>query len=320
MYDCKIIKDSITKYGRHRLTTFEITLPRIVLAEFNTHTILSRNSASSRAIPVEKMIDKVMKDPFIPVYWGKNQKGMQAEEELEDWQQAEAVGQWLRARDNAVEQAKKLLDLGIHKQITNRLLEPWLWHTIIATATEWSNFFALRTHKDAQPEIRKAAMMMKEAYEEAVPAVLDANEWHLPFVDREEMDATPLSERTIDFWKRVSVGRCARVSYLTHDGRRAPVEDEQLALRLLASGHMSPWQHVARPMTHDEMQRHQRRTYQLPDGTITESNHAFGVMPGQPQAELLRSTYFSGNYNGWLQLRKTLKHEHDFSLIRAGET
>src|ERR1043166_5301194 len=163
MYEARIERDSITQYGE-RLTTVVCTLPRIVLAELNTHRLFSRSSASSRAIPVQKQIERLRQDPFIPVYWGKNQKGMQADEELDYAQVAEALDVWSAARDQAVGSAEALMDIGVHKQITNRLLEPFMWHTVIITATEWSNFDHLRIHKDAQPEIRRAAEMRSEEH------------------------------------------------------------------------------------------------------------------------------------------------------------
>ena len=256
MYECKILADSIA--AGVRLTTMQVTFPRIVLAEFNTHRDFSRNSASSRAIPVEKQILKVMEDPFIPTYWGKNQKGMQAEEELDAAARHWAVEWWLSARNEAVQRVERMLKLGVHKQITNRLLEPFMWHTVIVTATRWANFFALRCNPQAQPEIRTIAEMMREAYEAGSPSeALEVGEWHLPFITDE--DRAFAEERVAGdpstgwhqaghvyrLLARLSCARCARVSYLTHDGRRAPEEDLALHDRLLASGHMSPFEHAA---------------------------------------------------------------------------
>ena len=240
-YSAKILKDSISPLG-HRLTTFEVTFPRIVLAEFNTHRMFSRNSASSRAIPVEKMLSRVKDDPFVPQYWGKNQKGMQANAEVSDEDQMVAQTIWLCARDNAVQTALSLSRVGIHKQITNRLLEPFMWHTVIVTATEYQNFFALRCHPDAQPEIRRIAEMMRELYEGSTPTQLGVGEWHLPLIGDDETDLFALGVEAV---KQISAGRCARVSYLTHDGKRDPQADVELCERLRVSGHMSPLEHVA---------------------------------------------------------------------------
>ena len=241
-FSAKVLADSVGPNGV-RLTTMEVTLPRMVLAEFLTHRMFSRNSASSRAIPIERMIQRVMKDPFVPEYWGENQKGMQAEREISDEQKAKARIYWLTARDKAVTEAKNLLAVGVHKQLANRLLEPFLWTTVIVTATEWENFFALRRHKDAQPELRRAAECMWRAQDGSKPNSLEAGKAHRPLCDDyEDLRYEGYSEGRIDL---ISVGRCARVSYLTHDGRRDPKADEELANRLRVSGHMSPFEHVA---------------------------------------------------------------------------
>src|SRR3954452_23556453 len=151
MYDAKILKDSISAAGA-RLTTFEVTIPRIVLAEFNTHRVFSRNSASSRAIPVAKSIEMVEDDPFVPEVFAANQKGMQGDDPLDARNEAEAARVWHDALFDAIFHAKKLEELGLHKALANRILEPFKWHTIIVTATEWDNFFALRTDSNAQYE------------------------------------------------------------------------------------------------------------------------------------------------------------------------
>ena len=208
-YEAKIQKDSVAEQTGYRLTTVEVTLPRFVLAEYNTHRVFSRNSASSRAIPVEKQIAKVLQDPAMPVYWGKNQAGMKARTELNEFEILESKESWLISRDLAVlgavalnggldnikddSLAKQIADMQedyrysfpdihgpLHKQITNRLLEPFMWQTIITTATEWDNFFALRAHPDAQPEIQKAAQLILKAYNASEPEPVKEGEWHLP--------------------------------------------------------------------------------------------------------------------------------------------
>lgn len=245
-YACKIIVDSISSYG-DRLTTFEVTFPRMVLAEFNTHRKFSRNSASSRAIPVEKQIARLLEDPFIPIYWGKNQKGMQANEELSDTVQVGLVDTWLVARDQAIAAAKVLMDAGVHKQITNRLLEPFMWHTVIVTSTDWANYFHLRDHEMAQPEIQRIASMMRTDYEASTPVLRSPTEWHLPYAQPGELE-----EIGIEKLVKLVSARCARVSYLTHDGKRNIEADLTLYERLLEGGHMSPFEHAARPMTAEE--------------------------------------------------------------------
>ena len=142
----EIIADSISPQD-HRLTTYVLTFPRYILAELNTHRLFSKNSASSRAIPFEKMVEMVMEDPFIPMAFQKNHKGMQGTEYLEGEAVVEAKTQWLLARDAAVKRAKHLHNgytEGVTKQLCNRLLEPFMWHTVILTASEFENFFNLR--------------------------------------------------------------------------------------------------------------------------------------------------------------------------------
>lgn len=286
-YSAKVLCDSLSPDGV-RLTTLEVTLPRIVLAEFNTHRTFSRNSASSRAIPVKKMIERVRQDPFVPVYWGKNVSGMQAPEELVGSERQAAEDLWRAKADEATRTVEAFMQVGLHKQIANRLLEPFLWHTIICSATEWSNFYALRCNKDAQPEIRVAAELMRNAYNASIPKELDYGQWHMPLLfDRDEL----VSKGTnVGDMCRISVGRCARVSYLTHDGIRDPKADIELCDRLQKSGHLSPGEHVARPMTKTEIENY-------------KSSATNEQIP------------FCGNFMGFVQYRKTIPYEHDFSKM-----
>ena len=189
------------------------------------------------------MIQRIKADPFIPVYWGRNQRGMQATEELTPSEQENAVRHWLDARDEAIRYAEILLETEVHKQIVNRLLEPWMWITVIITATEYNNFFNLRCHPDAQPEIRRIAEMMEALYVDSLPHPRAEKEWHLPFVPEE----AHLLETPIPDLLRLSVARCARVSYLTHDGEHDPEKDIKLASQLMEHDppHFSPLEHQA---------------------------------------------------------------------------
>jgi thymidylate synthase ThyX len=272
-YAAKILCDSISPSGV-RLTTIEVTFPRIVLAEFNTHRVLSRNSASSRAIPVKDRIVSVQKDPFVPDVFGKNQKGMQAGEVLRDAVGEEARLVWEKACNAAVFFAKELSVLGVHKQLANRLLEPFCWQTVIVTATEWDNFWGLRCNPEAQPEIQRPAELMRRVYIESTPRLVAHDFWHLPLTtDALDLYRDGFTKLEV---ARISAARCARVSYLTHEGERDPVADLALANRLETSGHMSPFEHVATP---------------LPTTT---------------------SSVFMGNVRGWMQYRKMLPHEDNF--------
>lgn len=289
-YAAKAVADSISEAG-DRLTTMEVTFPRMVLAEFNTHRMFSRNSASSRAIPFEKQLARIQDDPFIPSYWGANQKGMQAEEEIHHLHKPVAVGLWLESRDKAVSRAKTLHELGVHKQTVNRLLEPFMWHTVIVTATEWSNFFALRANAMAQPEIRTIAEMMLEVYNTSQPRLIKKGEWHLPLIQDDERFWVIEAPEMI---AKVSAARCARVSYLTHDGKRDLHADEQLYERLVSGGHLSPLEHVATPDFHIE------NSLGSPEMVI---HRHWAVRP------------WHGNFRGWKQLRKFVQHEDDFGKV-----
>src|SRR4051794_25900622 len=181
-YDVQIVADSVGPNGA-RITTFQLRYPRMVHAEFLTHRAISRNASSTRAIPTAKMIEWIEQDPAMPVYWGKNQKGMQATEELPPETISESEWVWLHARDVAIRGAKSLMAKGVHKQIASRILEPWAHINVVATATDWSNFFALRCHKAAMPEIQKLAVMMARAYRDSKPRQLWSGEYHLPYVE-----------------------------------------------------------------------------------------------------------------------------------------
>ena len=281
-YKAKILLDSLGP-SRERLTTWELTYPRFVHAEFMTHRLFSRNAASSRAIPIERMIDRVTSDPVIPIYWGKNHKGMQAREELTVEEQKIARVMWLGARDRAVTSCKALVQLGVHKQLANRLLEPWMWITVICSATTFDNFFHLRCHPDAQPEIKLLADMMQREYYTHQPTSVPAGAWHAPLVMPDDIELIKAYLKTLEpqsssfedafteTVKKVSTARCARVSYLTHDGKRDITADVELHDRLALSGHWSPFEHVA---------------YAL------EASHRIG------------------NFFGWKQYRKNFSREH----------
>lgn len=239
-YSARVLLDSVGPIGV-RLVTLEVTFPRFILAEFNTHRVLSRNSASSRAIPTSKLIERVERDPVLPLEWGRNKAGMSASDTLGPDEADAAQHVWLRARDDAIAHARELLELKVHKQELNRILEPFLWHTVIVTATEWDNFFELRCATNAQPEIREAALRMRAAMSASLPQPIAGGEWHTPLVQEEERNL-PLETR-----KRISAARCARVSYLTHEGKREIPKDLELYERLKADRHLSPFEHVATP-------------------------------------------------------------------------
>lgn len=301
----KVIADSISPHGI-RLVTVLCRYPRFIHAELMTHRMFSRNASSSRAIPVERLIEDIIRDTAMPIHWGKNQPGMQAHEEHDanvhifsaDHGMSKE-GAWFAARDKAIEVARAFHIAGYHKQIVNRLLEPFSHINVLITATEWNNFFALRAHKDAQPEIHELALQIFNAMAGSQPTHLKPGEWHLPFVDAAEKFEIAYGDSPsmgaieqkfgIGSWQaaiRVSVARCARTSYLTHDGKKPDIEQD-LALydRLVGSVplHASPAEHQATPDV---------RTLKVTSPTGWE----------KPQLH--------GNLRGWIQYRKTLPNEN----------
>lgn len=282
---CRVECDSISP-DNHRVTTFVLRFPRKALAEFNTHRIISRSARSSRAVPVWKMIREVITNPFVPIHWGANQKGMQAESEVEADDRIECVQRWLSARDAAVAMSTRFLSgpdrdelfkqcpetrrlerliscveplkTSVHKQEVNRLLEPFAWTDVVTTGTHWANFFALRTHQDASPEFRLIARMMYLKYLESTPRRVHYGEWHLPFIrDTDWREVNQRLEDGMSEWstygalRRWSAARCARVSYSNHEGVRSTADDEAMYTRLTdrIPKHVSPLDHPCTPVS-----------------------------------------------------------------------
>lgn len=243
----------------------------------------SRNASSSRAIPVNKMIEKVRNDPAMPIHWGRNQKGMQADEELNIFDKEQAIQDWRYGALRAVDVAIRISELEIHKQIVNRLTEPFQHIKVIVTATEWDNFFKLRLHPDAQPEIQELARCIRKAMDYYTPIELERGEWHLPYVVAEDCVKT-----TTDNFVKLSVARCARVSYLNHDNENPDIDkDIALADRLLEAGHMSPFEHQATPMDFA------KDTYELTwEKGVTHRDR--------------KDNLWSANFRGWIMYRKLL--------------
>lgn len=235
-YKADVLADSIGEHGV-RLSTLEITIPRPYLAELNTHRVFSRNSESSRAIPTEMRIQQVMDKPYIPEFRARA-KGMGGGEFLEGLEYEEAKRVWLNARDAAVWSAKALLH--ISKDDANRLLEPFMWQTIIVSSTEWMNFLNLRDHEGAAIPMQRIAPLMRKAMEKSVPELVHVGEWHLPLVDTSD----PIYRR-FEIEAKVSAGRCARSSYSTHHDPESSDDSVKRWERLAGMGHWSPGEHPA---------------------------------------------------------------------------
>lgn len=271
MIAAKIIADSMSPDGV-RITTMQLVYQRFIHGELLTHRRLSRNAMSSRAIPVRKMIEQVRNAPAMPIHWGANQKGMQANAQLEGGTLDLARLLWLKAAENAADIAEAMEVVGLHKQVANRVLEPFQWMHTIVTATEWGNLYALRRHKDAQPEFQRLADCMFEAQENSIPDELDYDEWHLPYITEDELAELQWGIEGSAYPKLImmSAARAARVSYLTHEGKTPTVMEDLALFERLAGGvpiHASPLEHQAKPAL-------------------------------DPQAS-------SGNFNGWTQFRQT---------------
>ncbi len=304
MIKATIIADSISAYTNQRITTFELEYPRFILAELNTHRVFSRNTASSRAIPINKMIELVEKTPAIPIHFGLNQPGMQAKNETANIEVATMT--WLSARDKAVESARDLQSLGLHKQIVNRVLEPFQTVKTLVTATSYDNFFALRCHTDAQPEIRHLANLMYQAMQESKPEVLKAGEWHTPYVHHER-DVVGTNNYGITYYVlddsgnvinltekeaiKVSCSCAAQVSYRKNDTSL----EKALAIydKLVNSSpvHASAFEHCATPIE-----------YRLEDGLYPDVGITHYAYDG--------CVSYSGNFANWVQYRQLIpNHE-----------
>ncbi len=310
----EVIADSIEENG-NRLTSYVIRFPRIVLAEFNTHRMLSRNSASSRAVPFKKMVKQVTENPFIPLAWQKDHKGMQGTKYFEDPDSMLSLNiAWLEARDAAVENAKNLSigdgEIGLTKQLCNRLLEPFMYHTAIVTASEWGNFFALRDHPAAEIHIANLANKMLNAYNESTPKSLKPGEWHIPFGDKIEIPRlkdlyksngnveTPdevYYQELDDIRIKIATARCARVSYINYEGKDDYEADIKLHDILSKSGHWSCFEHCAKAMDTEEYHEH-----------ISGNNN--GLWPEICPEK--KNFGWSGNFRGFIQYRKTFKNEN----------
>jgi thymidylate synthase ThyX len=263
LFKAEVIADSIND-AEVRITTFQLRYPRFIHAELMTHRVFSRNARSSRAVPTEKLMEEINRHPAMPIHWGKNQAGMQAKQELLPSAKRMTKTAWQGSASRAIEQAQIMLDLGAHKQIVNRVLEPFTWIDVVVTATEWQNWYGLRAHPDAQPEIQHLAELMLKAHAESIPEYLPEGKWHLPYVTLD--DWTPIQkwseENDTSYfggWHerdrlmrglacKISTARCARVSYKAFDGSASPIEkDLELYQKLVGAQpmHASPAEHQA---------------------------------------------------------------------------
>ncbi|AKG13471.1 FAD-dependent thymidylate synthase [Moraxella bovoculi] len=290
-----IIADSVSAHTGQRITTFELEYNRFIHSELMTHRQFSRNAASSRAIPIDKMIELVENNTAYPIHWGENQSGMQAKDEEVDITRAKEY--WLQARNNAVYVAKCMRTLGLHKQIVNRILEPFQMMKTLVTATNFDNFFNLRCHKDAQPEIKHLADLMYQAMQENTPEVLRAGEWHTPYVKHKR---TPDGELhyiadnmliPVNAAIQISCSCAAQVSYRKND---TSIEKALAIYDKLVNSepvHASAFEHCAMPID--------------PSG---ESDEPEGITHWYSYRN--KYTFYSGNFTNWVQYRQLIPN-HD---------
>jgi hypothetical protein len=288
MITATVIQDSRTGNG-DRITTLELEFPRFILAEFNTHRMLSRNAQSSRAVPT-KMLDELLKTPVRPVSWGKNQAGMEAHEELDPVIQQQAEQTWLVAAEHARIMAQRLNELGVHKQIANRVTEAFQSIKVVVTATEWQNFFHLRLHPAAQPEFQELAGLMYTAILQSDPQLLLVGEWHTPYVGRYRDDSGDMrytvEGKVVDLATalRLSSSLVAQVSYRKLDYSLDKARKIWQQLIESTPQHASPVEHQATPV---------------------DLNHKW--QPGVTHQDCA-GNFWSANFRGWVQHRKWLEH------------
>lgn len=288
MIRAKIIADSRCLISGKRITTMELRYPRIIHAEFMTHRVFSRNASSSRAIPVAKLIEEARNETAMPVRFGANQRGMQDtggdyDQWVDNWERVSDLDPqmvspeeaWKMAAEAAAKAAEAFNDAGFHKQVANRLLEPFTHINVVATSTNWANFYGLRCHADADPTMKALADAMWDAHQASTPTVLTRFDWHLPYITDRDREMLVTDQLLI-----ASAARCARVSYNKHDGSSPSYEDDLALYEKLVTAelvHASPLEHQALPD---------------PDGISRE---------------------LWGNFDGFIQFRKTIPNEaiHD---------
>lgn len=307
----RVVADSISPQGK-RITTFELEYPRIIHSELMTHRLFSRNAMSSRAIPIKKMIEQVYHNPAMPVKFGKNQPGMQDAGEHTNALMYEFAGKtyvnsaemaWRAAGQTACIFAEAFAEAGYHKQIANRLLEPFQRMKTVLTATDFENFWWLRVDKDADPTIFALAEAMKKAFDESDPELLYPGQWHTPYVDHLVTVGEQASEDTFEYCvldennkpviltldeaKAISASCCAQVSYRVLNNTKDKALDIYGKLLSGNKVHASPFEHQATPMLENEVALWW-------DGQASD---------GVTHMDRLGALW-SGNFCGWIQHRQ----------------
>ena len=312
-----VVAHSKSSVNGKEIITFELEYHRYIHSEFMTHRVFSRNAASSRAIPVDRMIELVENSPATPIHWGKNKPGMQARDECNNFigGDCEYAGltreeAWLEASELAIIMAKQFKEAGYHKQIVNRILEPYQMIKVVCTATEYDNFFYLRNDEEAQPEIAALAQCMWEARKQSVPEILYPGEWHTPYVEHfrdgnrlcygnrvSETNGIPVFEKeiTLEEALKISSSCCAQVSYRKLDDSLDKAIDIYNRMVTARRVHASPFEHQAAPMEYPN----EKFTYIYDIGSYPE------VESGVTHVDM-NGDYWSGNFKSWIQHRQLI--------------
>ena len=333
----KVICDSVSEQGI-RLTTFEIEYPRFIHGELMTHRMLSKNSSSSRAIPIQKMLEQIESNMAIPIYWGKNKSGMQAVEEVNGYNLEDSKLEWKLAYKSAKHHTNLLSVFGLHKQVPNRLTEPFQMMKVVITGTDWDNFFNLRIHPDAQPEICMLAYKMYKAMQESRPRLLKKGDYHLPYCSHRNivcqdsgdvvgieygyLEVPPnvrglvFKPMTLEDAIKYSAACCASVSYRTEN---MTLEKADKIFDMLIKAeviHASPFEHLATPIK-KHLCVFKDNDYVFADSEVdldlsinlTYNNRTWenGVTHMNKQGQLC-----SGNLRGWVQYRHTLPNNTNY--------
>lgn len=324
----KVVADSISEQGI-RITTLEVEAPRIILAEINTHNAISKNCSSTRAITLKKAIQQIRDNGFEPLYLGKKQSGMSAQTEISVESKSHALYLWSEAKDEMIHIVERLDDeCQLHKQISGRLLEPFQMVKQVLTATDWDNFFNLRIHPDAQPEILMLAYKIYKAIDDSKPQLLKSGEWHLPYLQtniggvlksetpyscfyQDEGGYTVEHCLTLEQALKYSVSRCASVSYRTEE--MTFEKAEEIFSRLLEADvlHSSPAEHQATPIV-------EKFEYFDKDDLDTGYEVNLPLHPDSWEDGITHVNRYgelcSANFRGWVQYRHTLKNNTCYSF------
>lgn len=332
--EVQIIADSIGDRSG-RITTFELTYPRMIHSEFMTHRLFSRNAMSSRAVPIKKMVELIRTNPAMPVRFGANQPGMQ-DKGMEhdgkvwyDWTETEdglaynlfCTGReaWMKAAENACEWAERFDKAGYHKQVANRLIEPFQMMKTVMTTTEMENFLWLRVDADADPTIEVLANLMKDALSDSSPEWLQPGTWHTPYVDH-IYDGGPMGEGhrfvgyavydeggspvmlTEEEALRISASCCGQVSYRRLNSTKDKALDIYTRLVAGKKVHASPFEHQAKEVA---AEYHRTNDY----GEVLWSvNHPTSFSSWEKGITHVdrEGNFWSGNFKNWIQHRQLI--------------